>query len=128
MPFYKLSCFADGKCIDKEDSEAKEENQSCDSEEFQPRRKIFIFTCDQHIVQKGKEWCCKKRSNHGEAEHGWNLTGKELDDDDTNDSCDGHPDVQRFTIILFLICQELKGGLIDTWIAIDNSNDCPKDT
>jgi hypothetical protein len=42
------------------------------------------------------------------------LTGKELDDDDTNDSCDGHPDVQRFTIILFLICQELKGGLVDT--------------
>ena len=31
---YKLSCFSDSKCIDKEDSEAKEENQSCDSEEF----------------------------------------------------------------------------------------------
>ena len=69
MPFYKLSCFSDGKCIDKEDSETKEENQSCNSEEFQPRRKIFIFTGDQDIVQKGKERCCKERSNHGKAEH-----------------------------------------------------------
>ena len=38
--------------------------------------------------------------------HGGNLTSKEFDDYDTNDSGNGHPDVQRFASILFLTYQE----------------------
>ena len=128
VPFYKLSCFSDGKCIDKENSKAKEENQSCDSEEFQPRRKIFILMCHQYIVQKSEEWCCQERTDHGKAKHGGNLSSKELDDDDTDDSGNGHPDVQRFTRILFLPNQESQRFLIDTRVAIYNGDDCPKDT
>ena len=66
----RLSCFSDCECVDKEDGEAKEENQSCNGKVLEPRRKIFVFTRYQGVVQKSEEWCCQERTNHGKAEHG----------------------------------------------------------
>ena len=55
------------------------------------------------------------------------MSSKEFNNYDTNDSGNGHPDVQRFARILFLTNQESQRFLIDTRVAIDNGDDRSKD-